>query len=441
MKIERDITEKLLEWKNSENRQPLILQGARQIGKTWAINEFGKKYFKHIAIFNFDRQPKLNTVFQSSKDINHIIRELAFYTDQPIIKGETLLFFDEIQECNEALNALKYFDEDAPEYHVITAGSLLGVALKHQGKGFPVGKVHFMQMYPITFKEYLRTADISLYETIQELLKNPLEPLPEIIFSKLDEYYRLYQICGGMPRATSAMLDNLGSQKVEEILSDTLLAYTNDFSKHIESKDIPRLNDIWKSIPSQLSRENNKFIFKAVRTGARAREYENALDWLNLSGMTYKVCLSETPAMPLSFYEDITAFKIYMLDISLLRKLAGLPKEVIISSPEMYREFKGAMAENFVLNSLIAQGFDAPHYWTLQGNKAEVDFIVADKLQIIPIEVKSDTRISGKSFAVFNEKYKPELRIRLSLRNTKKDDNLLNLPIFLCDWLKDIIQH
>jgi len=439
MKIERDINQKLSEWKNSDLRQPLILQGARQIGKTWAVTEFGQNNFKHIAVFNFDRQQKLHEVFRQSKDVRYLLRELAFYTDVPLVAGETLIFFDEIQECSDALNSLKYFDEDAPEFHIIAAGSLLGVALNHKGQGFPVGKVQFMQMHPITFREYLRAADSKLYNNVDKLTKGLKEPLPTAVFDQLSEYYKTFQLCGGMPRATSAMIDGKGVLAVENILQDTLLAYSGDFGKHIENKDIPRLNDIWKSIPSQLSRENNKFIFKAVRTGARAREYESALDWLALSGMIYKVSLTETPALPMTFYEDISAFKVYLLDIALLRTLAHLPKEVIVSAPEMYREFKGAMAENYVLCSLVAQGFETPHYWTLQGNKAEVDFLVTDKLSIIPIEVKSDTRISGKSFAVYNEKYKPELRIRLSMLNSKQDGNLLNLPIFLCDWLREIL--
>lgn len=435
MNIQRNIANRLLAWKESRNRQPLILQGARQIGKTWTVTEFGKLHYEHTAVFNFDRQPELASVFSQTKDIKRILRELTFYTGVPIIPSKTLLFFDEIQECSAALNALKYFDEDAPEYHVIAAGSLLGVALKRQGSGFPVGKVHFEQMYPITFKEFLQSADIHLFRQIEELIPQ-VAPLPDTIFNQLLQLYHTYQICGGMPRATHAMLVNEGSDQVETILLDTLQAYTNDFSKYIDNKDVPRIHELWKSIPSQLSRENKKFIFRVVRSGARAREYETALDWLSLSGMTHKIYVSETPAMPLSFYENTTAFKVYLLDIALLRRLAGLPREVIVSQGELFKEFKGAIAENFVLNSLLAQGIESPHYWTLQGNKAEVDFLVPHGLDILPIEVKSDERISGKSFAVYDAKYHPSLRLRFSLRNIKRDDNLLNLPIFLADWLK-----
>ena len=435
MNIQRDIINQLLSWKNSSHRQPLILQGARQIGKSWAVQEFGRLHYDHIAVFNFDRQSELVSVFQQTKDVKRILRDLAFYTGVPIEPGNTLIFFDEIQECQEALNALKYFDEDAPEYHVIAAGSLLGVAINRHGSSFPVGKVHFLQMHPITFREYLRAADSVLYDQTEMLVASHNQ-LPETIFNQLLQHYHSYQMCGGMPRATSAYLDGLGADAVDTILADTLKAYVADFSKYIDNKDVPRIHEVWRSIPSQLSRENKKFIFRVVRSGARAREYEAALNWLTLSGMIHKIYVSETPAMPLSFYEDTTAFKVYLLDIALLRHLAGLPREVIVAQGDLFKEFKGALAENFVLNALLSQGHELPHYWTLQGNKAEVDFMIPHGLEILPIEVKSDERISGKSFAVYDEKYHPTLRIRFSLRNVRHDGNLLNLPIFLADWLK-----
>lgn len=438
MDIQRNIINQLLGWKNSKHRQPLILQGARQIGKSWIVQEFGRQHYQHTAIFNFDRQPELASVFQQTKDVKRILHDLSFYTGVPITAGQTLIFFDEIQECQEALNALKYFDEDAPEHHVIAAGSLLGVALNRHGSSFPVGKVHFMQMYPVTFSEYLHAADSVLYEQT-EMLVSSREQLPETIFNQLLQHYHSYQMCGGMPRATSAYLDGLGTDTVENILADTLKAYAADFSKYVDNKNVPRIHEIWRSIPSQLSRENKKFIFRAVRSGARAREYESALDWLSLSGMIHKIYVSETPAMPLSFYEDTTAFKVYLLDIALLRRLADLPSEVIVAQGDLFKEFKGAMAENFVLNALLAQGQELPHYWTLQGNKAEVDFMIPRGLEILPIEVKSDERISGKSFAVYEEKYHPTLRIRFSLRNIKHDGNMLNLPVFLADWLKHFL--
>lgn len=436
MNIERSILNKLAQWKERPDRKPLIVQGARQIGKTTAIRMFGERNYKYFAEFNFDKSEELKELFRRTKDVKRIIQELALFTEVPLRIGETLLFFDEIQECEEALNTLKYFDEDASEYHIVAAGSLLGVALNRTGKTFPVGKVNFLQMYPVTFKEYLACADERLYRFVEELQE--IAPLPTIVANRLAEHYRRYLVCGGLPYVTRAMLDGEGLGNIEERLGELLKAYANDFSKHVERKDITRIHEIWQSLPSQLARENKKFIFRVVREGARAREYDAALQWLVLAGMVYRVKLTETPRLPLSFYEDTTAFKAYILDVGLLRKLAHLPAEVLLSSNEMFTEFKGAVAENQVLVSLLAQGYETPHYWTLQGNKAEVDFLVQDGLKILPIEVKSEERISGKSFAEYDKKYNPELRVRYSMKNLKKDGNLLNIPLYLADWTRQL---
>ena len=436
--IERDVTQQLLEWKNSVDRKPLIIRGARQIGKSWAVEDFGNRYYENLAVFNFDRKRELAEVFQKTKDPKRIVNELAFYTDKPILPEKTLIFFDEIQECKEALNALKYFCEDAPEYHIIAAGSLLGVAINEGNYSFPVGKVNFLQMYPVRFKEFLRAADGLLFNQIAGFI-GKTEPLPAIVFNKAEELYHAYQVSGGLPLSAAAMIWNKGLDVVEKILDENLTAYEIDFSKHTLQPDIPKIRAIWKSTPEQLSRENNKFVYRVVREGARAREYENALQWLIAAGMIYQVKLCEKPELPLSFYENSSAFKVYMIDIGLLRKLAKLPAEIFVSATNLFTEFKGAIAENFVLTSLLAQGFDTPNYWTLQGNKAEVDFLVADKLSVIPIEVKSDRRISGKSFAEYDKKYHPELRIRFSMNNIKKDGNLLNLPIFMADWVREYL--
>lgn len=438
MNIERDIISGLTQWKERPDRKPLIVQGARQIGKTTAIRMFGERNYKYFAEFNFDKSEELKELFRRTKDVKRIMQELTFFTEVPLRTHETLLFFDEIQECEEALNALKYFDEDAPEYHIVAAGSLLGVALNRTGKTFPVGKVNFLQMYPVTFKEYLARADERLYRFVDELQE--IGPLPTVVANQLAEHYRRYQVCGGLPYVTRAMLDGEGLASIEERLGELLKAYANDFSKHVERKDITRIHEIWQSLPSQLARENKKFIFRVVREGARAREYDAALQWLVLAGMVYRVKLTDTPRLPLSFYEDTTAFKAYILDVGLLRKLSHLPAEVLLSPNEMFTEFKGAVAENQVLTSLLAQGYEMPHYWTLQGNKAEVDFLVQDGLDILPMEVKSDERISGKSFAEYDKKYNPELRIRYSMKNLKKDGNLLNIPLYLADWTKRLTQ-
>lgn len=448
MVITREIISKLEIWKKDVDRSPLIVQGARQIGKSWAVAEFGRTSYKYTAIFNFDKQEELKGIFEKTKDVKRILSELSLYTDVPLVESETLIFFDEIQDCKAALNSLKYFKEDAPGYHVIAAGSLLGVAVNRKTKKseetdemantFPVGKVSFLEMYPVTFREFLRMSDpLLMQQTVSRL--ELLEPLPEILFNKLTEQYRRYQVCGGLPKPCSHMLDGVGMEKIENDLAELRKSYEYDFTKHVDAKDIPRIREIWRSIPSQLSRENKKFIFRVVREGARAREYESALDWLVLSGMVYRIYVCETPQLPLKHYEVTTAFKIYMLDQAILRTMAELPPEAVIAKGDLLKEFKGAMAENFVLSSLLAQGYNSPHYWTLTGNKAEVNFLIQDGLEIRPIEVKAEENISGQSLKVYQDKYAPEIRLRFSMRNLNINGNVVNIPLFLCDWLKDIL--
>lgn len=448
MVITREIISKLEIWKKDVDRSPLIVQGARQIGKSWAVAEFGRTSYKYTAIFNFDKQEELKGIFEKTKDVKRILSELSLYTDVPLVESETLIFFDEIQDCKAALNSLKYFKEDAPGYHVIAAGSLLGVAVNRKTKNrdlsddsvntFPVGKVSFLEMYPVTFREFLRMSDPLLMQQTESRLEL-LEPLPEILFNKLTEQYRRYQVCGGLPKPCSHMLDGVGMEKIENDLAELRKSYEYDFTKHVDAKDIPRIREIWRSIPSQLSRENKKFIFRVVREGARAREYESALDWLVLSGMVYRIYVCKTPQLPLKHYEVTTAFKIYMLDQAILRTMAELPPEAVIAKGDLLKEFKGAMAENFVLSSLLAQGYNSPHYWTLTGNKAEVDFLIQDGLEIRPIEVKAEENISGQSLKVYQDKYAPEIRLRFSMRNLNINGNVVNIPLFLCDWLKDIL--
>ncbi len=448
MVITREIISKLEIWKKDVDRSPLIVQGARQIGKSWTVAEFGRKFYKYTAIFNFDKQEELKSIFEKTKDVKRILNELSLYTDVPIKEDETLIFFDEIQDCKAALNSLKYFKEDAPGYHVIAAGSLLGVAVNRKTKNsdlsddsvntFPVGKVSFLEMYPVTFREFLRMSDPLLMQQTESRL-GLLEPLPEILFNKLTEQYHRYQVCGGLPKPCSHMLDGVGMEKIENDLAELRKSYEYDFTKHVDAKDIPRIREIWRSIPSQLSRENKKFIFRVVREGARAREYESALDWLVLSGMVYRIYVCETPQLPLKHYEVTTAFKVYMLDQAILRTMAELPPEAVIAKGDLLKEFKGAMAENFVLSSLLAQGYNSPHYWTLTGNKAEVDFLIQDGLEIRPIEVKAEENISGQSLKVYQDKYAPEIRLRFSMRNLNINGNVVNIPLFLCDWLKDIL--
>lgn len=436
MEIKRDIMTALLKWKQQPERKPLIIQGARQIGKTWIMRKFGEEYFDYVAYFNFDASEELCREFENTKSPGRLIDILRLYTESPIKPGQTLIIFDEIQQSNKALNSLKYFCEEAPEYHVLAAGSLLGVSLS-QGDSFPVGKVEFQRMYPVTFREFLRADTPQMYEYMENLTE--IAPLPEIVMGRVGEAYRRYQVCGGMPAAVVAMLKKQGVQEVEEIQRFILTAYSLDFAKHAPGKDIPRIAAIWNSIPSQLAKENRKFIYKLVKTGARAREYEDGLLWLEHAGMIYRIFCSSKPRLPLSAYDDLSAFKIYMCDGGLLRVMAQLPADVLWSENPLYIEFKGAMAENMVLQSLVAH-FDAmPRYWTSEAT-AEVDFLLQDGTSLLPVEVKSGTRLSGKSLGIYMDRFPVELALRYSMNNLKRDEAILNIPIFLADWTDKLLK-
>ena len=435
MEIERDILQQLDEWKRHDDRKPLILQGARQTGKTWVMKTFGERRFEHVAYFSFERNEELFQLFENTRDPQRLLGQLAVHTSVVIEPQKTLIIFDEIQECNKAVNSLKYFYEELPEYAIVAAGSLLGVSLS-KGNSFPVGKVDFLQIHPLTFKEFLVADAPELFDFMKQ--HSDLDEIPLLVFNKLAESFCRFQVTGGMPEAVSVFLDNKGMKRVEDVLQNIMNAYTLDFSKHAETKDIPKITDIWNSIPSQLSRENRKFLYKLVKPGARAREYEDALLWLQHAGLVHRVFAATKPALPISAYDDLTAFKIYLSDIGLLRKLAKLPPEIIFNSSPLYMEFKGAMTENYILQSLVKNFEVLPRYWTSEG-KAEVDFVLQNDLEIIPIEVKSAHSIAGKSLHVYHEKYAPNLRIRYSFNNLKKDGNLLNIPVFLADWTKHFI--
>lgn len=437
MEIKRDITDHLIGWKDSPHRKPILLEGARQIGKTWVMETFGADHFDYYAKFDFDRQPELKSVFSTSKRPERILKELALYTDVPIEAGKTLLIFDEIQECEEALNSLKYFYEDAPEYHIMAAGSLLGVAVKRKSMTVPVGKVSLLHMYPITFREFLRTADPKTFSYVEEM-EQP-EHLPEVILNKLTTEYRRYLVCGGMPEAATALLDGEGMERVEQVLQDILDLYELDFSKYAEPRDIPRIRSVWHSLPSQLTKENKKFIYKIIRSGARSKDYEDALLWLEDAGMIYRIFNISKPGLPLSAYEDLRAFKVYACDCGLLRRLANLPPSTVMSPSANFTEFKGSLAENAILQSLMPLLDNRhPNYWTSE-NKAEVEFVIQWGERIIPIEVKAENSISGRSLGVYTAKYSPEKRIRFSLRNLQYNDGLLSCPSPLAEWFPKLL--
>lgn len=439
MRISRDIISTFKEWKDAPMRKPILLQGARQIGKTWAMETFGKESFEYCAKFDFDRQEELKSVFQNTKMPERIIKELALFCDVPIIAGKTLIIFDEIQECEEALNCLKYFCEDAPEYHIMAAGSLLGVAVKKRRMTVPVGKVRVVRMYPLSFKEFLRASDIHTYEYIEQL--TAIEKLPEIILNKLKLEYRRYLVCGGMPDAACAMLENQGMENVDAILQDILDLYELDFAKYAEPREIPRIHAIWHSLPSQLAKENRKFVYKVVKPGARAKDYEDALLWLEDAGMIYRINNITRPLFPLSAYEDLSAFKLYACDCGLLRRLAKLPSSIIVSPTANYTEFKGAMAENAILQSLMPiLRREVPFYWS-PNSRAEIEFVIQWNDEIIPIEVKAENCVSGRSLSVYKEKYAPKHRIRFSFLNLQYNCGMLSCPSPMADWLPSLLER
>lgn len=439
MRISRDIISTFKEWKDAPMRKPILLQGARQIGKTWVMETFGKESFEYCAKFDFDRQEELKSVFQNTKMPERIIKELALFCDVPIIAGKTLIIFDEIQECEEALNCLKYFCEDAPEYHIMAAGSLLGVAVKKRRMTVPVGKVRVVRMYPLSFKEFLRASDIHTYEYIEQL--TAIEKLPEIILNKLKLEYRRYLVCGGMPDAACAMLENQGMENVDAILQDILDLYELDFAKYAEPREIPRIHAIWHSLPSQLAKENRKFVYKVVKPGARAKDYEDALLWLEDAGMIYRINNITRPLFPLSAYEDLSAFKLYACDCGLLRRLAKLPSSIIVSPTANYTEFKGAMAENAILQSLMPiLRREVPFYWS-PDSRAEIEFVIQWNDEIIPIEVKAENCVSGRSLSVYKEKYAPKHRIRFSFLNLQYNCGMLSCPSPMADWLPSLLER
>lgn len=438
MIIKRDIIDIFKRWKDDPHRKPILLEGARQIGKTWAMETFGKECFEHCAKFDFDRQPEVKAAFQVSKDPRRILKELSMYSDVPLVAGQTLIVFDEIQECEEAFNSLKYFYEEAPDFHIIAAGSMLGVAVKKRRMTVPVGKVEIVRMFPVSFKEFLRASDEKTFAFVEGL--DTPRHLPEIVMNKLKTEYRRYMVSGGMPDAAVAMLENRGMSALDRILQGILDLYELDFAKYAEPREIPRIHAIWHSLPSQLGKQNRKFIYKVVKTGARSKDYEDALLWLEDAGMIYRINNVSKPGMPLKAYEDPDAFKVYACDCGLLRRLANLPAGIITDTAANYTEFKGAMAENAVLQSLLAltEG-QTPFYWS-PDSKAEIEFLMQWKEEIIPMEVKAENCVSGRSITVYDQEYHPRNRVRFSFLNLQYNGNLLSCPSPLAEWFWKWIQ-
>ncbi len=436
MEIKRDIIEKLKVWKDNPRRKPLVLQGARQVGKSWALKKFGKECFDDVVYINFDTMPNVKEDFKRTKEPHSLIKAMEMMMGKAISASATLIIFDEIQECNEALNSLKYFCEDAPEYAVVCAGSLMGVALNRSGASFPVGKVDFMTLYPVSFAEYLRASDDKLYRAYQMI--DEVMAVPEVVHQQLVDAYKLYLVVGGMPEVVSAYIDTQSWEEVKKLQDAILQSYSLDFAKHINNKDIPRVFQVWGNMQDQLAREDKKFRYADIQKGARAREYEAAIEWLCLAGLVHKVSAIETPRLPLSAYKKGNAFKLYLNDVGLLGRKFNLDATTVLMGDSLFSVFKGVMAENYVLQSLVRQ-FGPQHYYWTSGNTAEVEFVLQQAGLIVPIEVKADKNVKAKSLAFYRKQYTPQLSIRLSTLNMRKDDDLLNLPLYLVDKLQTFV--
>ena len=424
----RKIIEDLKKWKNKKDRLPLILRGARQVGKTWILQEFGKECFEDVLYINFENAGSIADLFEENIDPKRIIEYLSAYHHKKIEPQKTLIIFDEIQEFPRALTALKYFAEETPEYAICCAGSLLGVFL-HDKVSFPVGKVDFLELQPLDFEEFLiANNETALINIIKE---NKLEQLPSLITDKLKDYLKKYFVIGGMPRVVKKWIEEKDFELVESVQRGILEAYERDFSKHADSNTATKIQYVWNSIPSQLAKENRKFIYGVVRDGARAREYENSINWLKDTGLIRilnKVKCGDK--QPLKAYEDLKSFKIYLLDIGLLRVLCELPYETIIEKDAIYNEFNGLLTEQFVLQELEnIKKINTIYYWANEF-QSEVDFVFSYKNLILPVEAKAGINVKAQSLKVYMKEYNPKFAIRYSLLNIKFDNNILNIPLY-----------
>ncbi len=437
--MERNLLKKLENWKYSPYRKPLILKGVRQVGKTWLLKEFGKRHYENVAYFNFDENEEYRQFFDTTKDVNRILQNLMLASGQKISPETTLIIFDEVQDCPKVLNSMKYFCENAPQYHIACAGSLLGIALA-KPSSFPVGKVNFMQVDPMTFTEFLQAnGDNNLVHYLE--MVDSLNPIPDAFFNPLCEKLKMYFITGGMPEAVLMWTQARDPNATQSALSEIIDAYARDFAKHPNISEFPKISMIWKSVPSQLAKENKKFIYKVVKEGARAREYEDALQWLVSARLVHKIYRSNAPGLPVAAYDDLSAFKIYLVDVGLLRQLAQLAPTIFGDGNRLFTEFKGALTENYILQSLIPQFEVMPRYWSQNNPPYEVDFLIQRENDIIPIEVKSAANVASRSLRKFKELFPDEvkLRVRFSLDNLKLDNDVLNIPLFMADSADKLI--
>jgi predicted AAA+ superfamily ATPase len=425
--MRRDLEHKLHEWKDSPRRKPLLLKGARQTGKTWLLKSFGESTFKDLAYFNFEEDRNLDQLFEGAIDPARLVRQLSLARGKAIVAGESLIFFDEIQESNRALNALKYFQEEAPQFHIVAAGSLLGILLSRPAS-FPVGKVDFLELHPLSFSEFLVAAGhAELRQMIEEI--RTVEPIPQLFHERFLELLKMYYVTGGMPEPVKVFLEKNDVGGARRIQQDIITSYRLDFAKHVPTSEIPRLNELWRTIPTQLAQENRRFRYRAISERARGREYADALSWLEGAGLILRARRVTVPRYPLAGYEDAESFKVYLLDVGLLGALSELPAEILLQGNRLFTEFHGAFVENYVAQEMAAASAGGLHYWTSEG-KAEVDFVHASEGMVFPLEVKAGVNPKSQSLRVYDAKFSPPVLSRTSLLNLRKDGRVINFPLY-----------
>ena len=424
--MQRYALKHLIDWKNKKNHKPLVIQGARQVGKTWLMQEFGEKYYEQVAYINFDVDVKSREIFDIDYDTERLIMDIGLATKTKINAENTLIIFDEIQECPRALTSLKYFRENAPQYDIIVAGSLLGVAC-HEGTGFPVGKVSFMNLFPLSFEEFLLAMG---EERFVELLNKKDFKTIKLFNNKYEKLLKQYCYVGGMPEIVQDFVENKDFESVRNLQKEIISAYEEDFTKHIPTNTVAKIRLLWKSIPAQLSKENKKFIYGAAKEGARARDFEAALSWLINSGLVYRVNKITKPDLPITAYEDFNSFKLFVLDVGLLGAMTDLQADTIIDGNRIFEEFKGAIAEQYVLQQFKTIKDLPVFYWSNETSRAEIDFVIQIKSDVVPVEVKAERNLQAKSLKVYMEKFKPNYAIRTSMADYKKTDNLIDLPLY-----------
>lgn len=424
--MERLIMEKLIQWKNKKNRKPLIIKGARQVGKTWLMKEFGKRYFKNTAYINFDNNSRLKDLFEQDYDIERILMAINIESGVKVDARDTLIIFDEIQENPRAIASFKYFCENAREYAVIAAGSLLGVAI-HKGVSFPVGKVETLELHPLNFREFLSAVG---QEALKDLLDSGDYALMNSFRDKYSDWLKKYYYIGGMPEVVNSFIQNKDFAEVREIQNTIIELYEDDFSKHTTENELPRIRMVWNSIPMQLAKENKKFFFGQIKEGARAKDFEIAIEWLLDCGLIYKVYRVNKPAMPLKAYMKFSAFKVYMLDVGLLGAFSELEAKSILEGNTIFTEFKGALTEQYVLQQLISDTEYTPYYYSPEKSQIEIDFMIQKEGNIVPIEVKAEENLKAKSLKTYCEKNKPAYAVRTSMANYRRQEWMYNIPLW-----------